>query len=272
MSRAARDWAWDCRGLTLAQRLVLLALAEYADERGEQCFPSLALLEWMTELSRRGITKALGGLDGTLIERARGGPGRATHYRLLLSASQQDQGCQWNRDPSALSGRREQRALGNTVPMGREPGSVGREQSSSLIGNTVPPDRYMNRHGTVSEPSVLFGDDASAPERPGIRGGGRTPIPPDWQPSQRVFDWAAKHGMTRTWAAAQVDEFVVYWTDTGTQRDSWDATFINRLRTLQASDATRQDHEPEPRLADKDYSVGATPLDQIPWLIPDPLG
>jgi hypothetical protein len=110
MSRAARDWAWDCRGLTLAQRLVLLALAEYADERGEQCFPSLARLEWMTELSRRGITKALGGLDGTLIERARGGPGRATHYRLLLSASQKYQGCQRIGNPAPYPGG------GNSVP------------------------------------------------------------------------------------------------------------------------------------------------------------
>jgi hypothetical protein len=117
-----------------------------------------------------------------------------------------------------------------------------------------------------------YGDDAPAHERPGIPARRRTPIPPDWQPSQRVYDWAAKQGLTHTWVAAQIDEFVVYWSDTGTRRDSWDATFINRLRTLQASEATRQDHEPEPRLADKDYSVGATPLDQIPWLNPAALG
>ena len=72
--------------------------------------------------------------------------------------------------------------------------------------------------------------------------------------------------------SAQIDEFVVYWSDTGKRRESWDATFINRLRTLQASAATRQDHEPESGLADKDYSVGATPLDQIPWLRPNALG
>ncbi len=64
MSRRARDWAWGRQGLTPAQRLVLLALAEHADDNGESCFPSLGLLERMTELSRRGITKALSGLDG----------------------------------------------------------------------------------------------------------------------------------------------------------------------------------------------------------------
>ncbi|UHD16321.1 hypothetical protein [Thiocapsa bogorovii] len=38
-----RDWALSRRRLTLAQRLVLLALVEYADERGEQCLaPSVS--------------------------------------------------------------------------------------------------------------------------------------------------------------------------------------------------------------------------------------
>jgi hypothetical protein len=53
-----------------------------------------------------------------------------------------------------------------------------------------------------------------------------TPIPPDWRPGERVFDWAAKRGMTRTWVEAQTEEFLLYWTDTGEARKSWDATFI----------------------------------------------
>jgi len=84
MSRRARDWAWRCRGLTPAERLVLLALAELADDHGGQCFPSLGQLARTTELSRRGVTKALAGLDGRLVDRERGGPRRSTGYRLLL--------------------------------------------------------------------------------------------------------------------------------------------------------------------------------------------
>ena len=93
-------------------------------------------------------------------------------------------------------------------------------------------------------------------------------MPLHWQPSERVFDWAVKQGMTRAWAEAQIDEFVISWRDTGGRRKSWDATFINRLRTLQANAEKGQAHEPEQRLADKDYTEGATPLDQIPWLQP----
>jgi len=268
MSRAARDWAWSRRGLTPAQRLVLLALAERANDLGDSCFPSLRQLELMTELSRRGITKALSGLDGRLIERDRGGPRRPTSYRLLLAVPTEDERPSEDVEPSSLPVGREQRSLGNSVPVGREQGSQGREHSSPPAGNRVPPNRHKNRHRTESEPSVCGDDTAPRPKRPTDRRRRATPIARDWRPGERVFAWAATRGMTRTWVEAQIDEFLVYWTDTGEARKSWDATFINRLQALQASQPNDQAHEPEPRLADKDYSIGATPLDQIPWLNP----
>ena len=264
MSRAARDWAWSRRGLTPAQRLVLLALAERADEQGESCFPSLGQLERMTELSRRGITKALSGLDGRLIERDRGGPRRSTSYRLLLAVPTEDERSSEDVEPSSLPVGGEQRSLENSVPAGREQGSQGREHISPSVGNRVPPNRHKNRHRTEYEPS-LCGDAAPHPANP--PGGNRwksSRIQPDWRPSERVFDWAAKQGMTRDWVEAQLDEFLVYWTDTGECRKSWDATFINRLQALRANQPKGQADEPEPRLADKDYLTGATPLDQIP--------
>ncbi|MFY9975806.1 MAG: DnaT-like ssDNA-binding domain-containing protein [Chromatiaceae bacterium] len=268
MSRAARDWAWSCRGLTLAQRLVLLALAERASDLGDSCFPSLRQLERMTELSRRGITKALSGLDGRLIERDRGGPRRSTSYRLLLAVPTEDVRSSEDVEPSFLPVGGEQRSLENSVPAGREQGSQGREHSSPSVGNRVPPNRHKNRHRTEYEPS-LCGDAAPHPANP--PGGNRwksSRIQPDWRPSERVFDWAAKQSMTRDWVEAQIDEFLVYWTDTGERRKSWDATFINRLQALRANQPKEQADEPEPRLADKDYLTGATPLDQIPWLKP----
>jgi len=265
MSRRARDWAWARYGLTPAQRLVLLALAEHADDHGESCFPSLGLLERMTELSRRGITKALNGLDGALIERDRGGPRRATRYRLLLCARSGDERASEGREPSALARTREPSALGNPVPETREHSSPGRELSTPSVGNPVPPNRHKNRHRTVNEP-LSYSDDARTRTSTVDGGGKATRIPEQWRPGERVFDWAAKHAMKRAWVEAQVDEFVVYWSDTGERRKSWDATFIKRLQTLQANAAKGQDHEPQQRLADKDYGNEATPLDQIPWL------
>jgi hypothetical protein len=119
---------------------------------------------------------------------------------------------------------------------------------------------------------LSYDDDTHRRKRRADGGGKATPIPPHWRPGEGVFDWAAKHDMTRSWVEAQIDEFVVYWSDTGERRKSWDATFIKRLQTLQANAAKGQDHEPEHRLADKDYANGATPLEQIPWVRPTAVG
>ena len=82
MSRVARDWAWALR-VTPPQKLVILALAERADDSGA-CWPSLAHLTEMTGLVRSTVAVALTGLEeARLISRARGGAGRSTRYRLL---------------------------------------------------------------------------------------------------------------------------------------------------------------------------------------------
>ncbi len=82
MSRVARDWAWALR-VTPPQKLVILALAERADDSGA-CWPSLAHLTEMTGLVRSTVAVALTGLEeARLISRDRGGAGRSTRYRLL---------------------------------------------------------------------------------------------------------------------------------------------------------------------------------------------
>jgi len=71
--------------LTPTQRLVLLALAEYADDEGATSLPSLRRLERMTSLSRRGIAKTLNALEAAgLIARDEGECAGATAYRLFL--------------------------------------------------------------------------------------------------------------------------------------------------------------------------------------------
>ncbi len=88
MNDRAWDWAWDCRGLTPTQRLVLLALAERAAEDGATCLPPFRRLERMTGLDRRGIAKTLNALEAAgLIARKRADYDRPTVYRLVLDGS-----------------------------------------------------------------------------------------------------------------------------------------------------------------------------------------
>lgn len=95
-------------------------------------------------------------------------------------------------------------------------------------------------------------------------------IPPDWQPGERVYAWATKHGLSRDWVEDQVDEFITFWTDAGIRRRSWDATFIHRMEYLLTRPIPKKQEKTHvishTGLADKDYDKGATPFDQIPWL------
>jgi DNA-binding MarR family transcriptional regulator len=71
MSRFARDWAWTLP-VPPPQKLVILALAERADDSGT-CWPSLTHLTEMTGLVRSTVALALIGLeDAHLIVRDRG--------------------------------------------------------------------------------------------------------------------------------------------------------------------------------------------------------
>ncbi|UHD15031.1 DnaT-like ssDNA-binding domain-containing protein [Thiocapsa bogorovii] len=280
MSRAARDWAWDCRGLTPAQRLVLLALAEHADEAGD-CWPSLSRLAARAEVDRRTVTRCLAALEARgLIQRTRSRPQR-TLYSLAVGASPaqapiRDEETAWGSEPIPLDDGRaivldpldptgpNPRTGGDTpLDRGRQhPGDLSRSEAS------CPPNRHMNGHGTVSKSPSSRRDPGVSHDIPKRRPDPARPIPPDWGPGARVLSWAAKQGIARDWVQEQVQEFVAYWTDAGSHRTSWDATFIQRLQTLQARTTQRPPHEPTGRLADKDYARGATPLDRIPWLLP----
>ena len=297
MSRFARDWAWTLP-VPPPQKLVILALAERADDSGT-CWPSLTHLTEMTGLVRSTVALALIGLeDAHLVVRDRGGSGKSTRYRLLiegpgvaLGSPRVARNGEGNTHGDGLGSERGSSPGGpvggpfagpvvspgdglvrGTVVRQTDRGSPADGPGSPADGLTVvrepDPNRQLNRHRTESEPSVCGDDTAHRPKPTTDRRRRVTPIPRDWRPDERVFAWAATRGMTRDWVEAQLDEFLVYWTDTGEARKSWDATFINRLQALQASQPNDQAHEPEPRLADKDYSIGATPLDQIPWLKP----
>ena len=241
MSRAARDWAWDCRGLTPAQRLVLLALAEHADEAGG-CWPSLSRLAARAELDRRTVTRSLAALEARgLIHRARSRPQR-TLYSLAVGTF-----------PAQVPTRDEETACGSE-PMPLDDGPA-------IVLDPLEPTGPTPRTGGVTP---LHRGQQTPKRSPDPA----RPIPPDWGPGARVLSWAAKQGIARDWVQDQVEEFVAYWSDTGSHRTSWDATFIQRLQTLQARTTQRPSHEPTGRLADKDYARGATPLDRIPWLLP----
>ena len=83
MSVGALGWAWGVRGISPTQNLVLLALADHADERGT-CWPGVKRMAEMACLTDRAVRSALRALaELGLVAVARRG-GTSSSYRLLL--------------------------------------------------------------------------------------------------------------------------------------------------------------------------------------------
>jgi hypothetical protein len=90
--KAAR-WAWSRQGLPPSAKLVLLALADCCNAKGDgkTCWPSLARLVEMTGASKGGLCKILDQLDRAgLIARERSQGGHSTTYTLNLELSPQE--------------------------------------------------------------------------------------------------------------------------------------------------------------------------------------
>ncbi|MDJ1371767.1 helix-turn-helix domain-containing protein [Gulosibacter molinativorax] len=89
MSFHTVPWAWSVDGITPTQKLVLMGLASYADERNS-CFPGQQLLADRAGVSTRTVRRALDDLeDKGLIQREqrRDNRGMRTSDRYVLNVS-----------------------------------------------------------------------------------------------------------------------------------------------------------------------------------------
>ena len=84
------SWVLRNSRATLGSRLVLLVLADYADEDGGSCWPSVATISKETLLSERQVRYALRNLEqlGEIAIEQMGGGRRSTRYRVLMGGVQ----------------------------------------------------------------------------------------------------------------------------------------------------------------------------------------
>ena len=85
MSLTSTTWAWS-QGVAPSAKLVLLCLAEHADDGGH-CWPSLRRIADLTGLSHATVTRCLTDLEASGLvvrNRGKGGQGRKTRYRLTV--------------------------------------------------------------------------------------------------------------------------------------------------------------------------------------------
>jgi len=93
-----------------------------------------------------------------------------------------------------------------------------------------------------------------APQR---AAGGKSLIAGRWQPDEEVLRQLALHGVPRTFADAQLDEFVMYWSDRGEPAFSWNAKFrAHVIRRWREREAQAEAPEDVPRPIGPDWEPG----------------
>ncbi len=86
MSVGVMAWVWKHSQSKPVQRLVLLAIADCANDRGTDAFPAASTLAKKTGLSERGVRKAINDLQsiGELEVDYKAGPKGCNRYRVLM--------------------------------------------------------------------------------------------------------------------------------------------------------------------------------------------
>jgi hypothetical protein len=125
MSFKAVAWAWEQRGLTPSQRIVLIGLAQHADKNGD-CFPKVSSLADECELSQRAVelaTKELSdrGIINVTRRKRQDGSLTSNLYRLNIYAV------------FAVSGEEDSLEGGDLVSPGGDTDSPLLNESESVI-------------------------------------------------------------------------------------------------------------------------------------------
>ncbi|ADE14307.1 hypothetical protein Nhal_1139 [Nitrosococcus halophilus Nc 4] len=89
MSAKILGQIWDLK-LPPNQRIVLMAMADSADHNGENIYPSIGLIAWKVDYSRRQVQRIIKELKqaGILIEVRPATAKKSTTYKIDLSLAQ----------------------------------------------------------------------------------------------------------------------------------------------------------------------------------------
>lgn len=243
MSRIATDWAWSQVIKPATHKLILLSMADRADEH-HCCYPSIARLERDTGLDRKTIQKGVaamiesglitdtgkraGATNQVRILRLNIGEGASTNQTIHKVAKQPKNG----NVPEI--GNVPKNGMGNdpNFGMGNDPKNGIQNQSLNHPLNLIPPSEGEAR---APEPPPPKPAKAKKPrqEEP-------TRIPEDFAPSESNLDWFASKGYAFD-RDEETEKFCDYWRES--KRDNawkmdWQAAWKNWMRRTHEGFAT----------------------------------
>jgi len=202
MSIALMTEAWKLQGLSSTQKLVLLSLADNANDQGE-CYPSMAQVSRRTCLSERAVRDAIRALEGLGYVRSVSRLGTSTMYHLSTTPA-----------PAA-------------APAGNAP---RQEMPPRGAPNAAPPRQHVPPTPAAAAPKPSFnrqlnrqltGKEEPAKAR-------ATRLPDDFGISDRVRQWAEEKGHVNL--PAHLEYFAGYARASGKKYVDWDEAFMNAIR------------------------------------------
>lgn len=208
MSSQAVAWAIVHTAGGMSAKVVLLSVANYANEYGE-CWAAQATLAAGAECSVRQLRRVLTDLEGRgLIERERrGGAGKGRETDMIRLRMREL--------PAILSAQ--QRPKEQPDKLAASP--PAKVSSSPATGQHV---RGGNRTKQGGQPDIAASDN---PKKPSYNS--KIPIPSDWQPSPTLIVFASERGFTDHEAKFMGQQMVNHFEATSERRAGWDATFKN---------------------------------------------
>lgn len=215
--------------------LIMLALADYANEHGDHIYPSIRALSVRVRLTRSQTQRVLHGLisDGwiNVIANATGGaPGTTRHYRLNVEKLRETGSIDATPTGSAHAARR---GSAHAAPTG----SADATGSVSATGSTNATRTGRTHAADGSHPcDPIHHDPLRTPSlsRTHAREGA-TPVPPDFAPTQQTISiLTARAGVAKP-TPENIWSFVDHYQGTGELREDWQAVFRKWMTREQRS-------------------------------------
>jgi len=205
------SWVFENGPSDPSERLVLLALADYAADNGEWC-PSMigiAAKAGMTERGARGVVRRLEAA-GWIEVKVGGGRGGRSHYRITM------------RNP-------EQQTRND------KPGMINPEHGDAKPGTKRPETRNVGS----AEPSVTIKEPSEEPPLvpPAEKVDPKARLPADWALSDEGWAYARSQQIPDEVIHDEARGFHAYWSDRR-DRDAkksargWEQCWANRCRSI----------------------------------------
>ncbi len=236
MSIAAFRWVRPL-AVPSTQKLILWALADYADDKGE-CWPSIASLVVATCLNERAVRRTLRVLETSGLITTSPGNGRTktSIYTLRMTAADAD-AAERGADSPPLGPERG----ADSPPSAKKRGAVSPPLGSEKGGRqsergAVSPERGADSPPNHQEPSEKKKGEVSqasssatlpTPTKAEARG---TRLPEGWEPDPEERAFAQRLSLDPEWVAAAFRDYWIAQPGARGRKTSWAATWRNWCR------------------------------------------